>query len=84
MKRAHPQPRRQFLTDKLCYALAHLACSFVGERQCEYAARIVAVGYQIGYLVGEHTRLARTCAGNNQRGPAVVAHRSKLLFVQTL
>ncbi|MPN30644.1 hypothetical protein SDC9_178115 [bioreactor metagenome] len=67
MESAHPQPPgadRQHGAE----TGEHLLGSLVGEGDCKYAMRINLTGlHQPGDTCGQHPRLARACARQNQR-----------------
>ena len=64
-------------------AFAHLASRLVGEGQGQDVPGFEAVLLQqIGYLVGQHARLARTGTGNHQLRPVAIFHRFALTLVQ--
>ena len=65
VERAHPQVARHLVAHQPNDALLHLARGFVGEGQGEDVSGGYALGEQVSNLIGEHTRLARACSGND-------------------
>ena len=65
-------------------ALLHLAGGLVGKGQRQDAPRLVALLHQIGYLVGKHTRLSRSCTCNDQRRTFIIKHSLTLAAVQLI
>ena len=75
---AHPQVAGILFAHQFADTLFHLARRLVGEGQGQDVAWRYALLQQPRYLVGQHARLARPCAGYHQRG-ALGLHHSLLL-----
>ena len=81
---SHPKHGSLMFAHQLGYALSHLSGSLVGKGESKDGPRLhMLVLHQVGYLIGEHARLARPCAGNHQRGGIATLHRSPLSGVQS-
>ena len=67
------------------HALAHLRCGLVGEGDGEHLTDAdVASGEQVGDAPGQHRRLARPRARDDQQRRAFVQHGLTLLLVEPL
>ena len=84
VERRHPHrpgPR----ADQLHHPLAHLGGGLVGEGDGQHLADAdVAGGQQVGDAAGEHGRLARSRAGDDEQRRALVQHRLTLLRVEAV
>ena len=84
VERRHPHVAGS-RTDQMGHPLAHLGGRFVGEGDGQdLTGPDVAGGEQVGDPPGEHRRLSRTRAGDDQQRCTRVQHRLPLLGVQTV
>ena len=81
VERAHPH-RPGHRPDERGDAVAHLVGGLVGERDGEDLRRGHALVDQVGDAVGEHPRLARTGAGDDEQRPAAVHDGVELVGVE--
>ena len=66
------------------YALLHLAGRLVGKGQGQDVPGLHALLHQIGYLVGQHARLARACTSYHQRGTIAIDDRLALTLIERI
>ena len=76
VERTHADIAAAVIGDHLCDALAHLLGGLVGEGERQDVEGRHALLDHIGDARGQHARLARTGAGNNERRAVVVDHGS--------
>ena len=83
MEGSHLQVAGPLLPHQPAYALLHFSGGLVGKGKRQYAPRLQLVFLQqVGYLVGQHTRLARPGASYDQLGTVAPDYRLALAFVQ--
>ena len=82
VERAAPHAVGREVGTDLPDAFVHLAGGLVGKGEGENAPRLSALLQQVGYLVGQYTGFARTCAGNDERGAVGVGHCGVLFEVE--
>jgi hypothetical protein len=79
----HDPHRAGRAADEQLDPLAHLLRGLVGERDREDLVRARLAGpHQVGDPVGQHARLARPGAGQDQERPLAVRHRVALGLVE--
>ena len=82
VERRHPH-RAGARADQLHHPLAHLRRGLVGERDGQHLPDAdVAGGQQVGDPPGQHGRLARPRAGDDEQRRALMQHRLALLGVE--
>ena len=81
MERTHVQHPCLLDADERADTLFHLVRRFVGERESHDFPRTVAVLHEVGYLVGQHPRLAGTGSRDDECVAGNVFYRSTLLDV---
>ena len=81
---AHPQSTGIIVAHYLRYARFHLSCSLVGEGEGKYAPWLVTLLHEIGYLVCQHTRLARTCTCYDESRAIAVFDSLTLSRIETV
>ncbi len=85
VERRHPHGPWPLGPTRCDHALAHLRGGLVGERDGQDLADAdVAGGQQVGDAAGQHRRLARARARDDQQRRALVQHRLALLRVEPL
>ena len=83
MKGSHVQIASAVLPHDLGNACAHLSCRLIGKGQRQDAPWFVLLFInQISNLVGQHARLTRSCASNNQLRAVTIFDGGPLSFVQ--
>ena len=82
MECTHPQPGGHFGAGESLDAPAHLACGLVGESQREDMPGVVAAVQQVHNLVGEDTRFAGPCSGDDQFGASEILDGGALRVVE--
>ena len=84
MEGAHPQTGSQFGFYQSGNTLAHLTGGLVGKGQRQNGTGMPALLQQIGYLAGQHTRLARSGSGNHQTRTVNIGYSLSLAVVQVI
>ena len=79
---AHPQLGCGLLSHLCGNARLHLTGSLVGKGECQNLPGLVTLCQQIGYLKGQHARLATARTGNYQHGGICAQDGLALTFVQ--
>ena len=84
VERTHADIAAAVIGDHLCDALAHLLGGLVGEGERQDVEGRHALLDHIGDARGQHARLARTGAGDDERRGVVIDHGIALCGVQAL
>ena len=84
MKGTHIEMLGKVLAHQSADTFLHLLRRLVGKGERHDAPRFQSLAQQIGYLIGEHTCLARTCASYHQRGSVDIFHSLALRFIQVV
>ena len=83
MERAHAEAFGRGAGNETADAFAHFARGLVGKRdRGDLGRRQAAALDQVGDLLGDHARLARTRAGEHEQGTVAVLDRGALLGIQ--